>query len=77
MYMYERIKKRYEKNGMIIGSDSRWLMRHFEKLLEVNEFYANGANWLPVQYGTIIETEADRDGGEKAKKLLEEIEKED
>ena len=77
MYKFEQIKKRYEKNGILLGSDSRWLLKYFEKLLEVNEFYANVANWMPIQYGTIVETEAERDGGEKAKQLLKEIEKEE
>ena len=69
MYMFEQIKKRYDKNGILLGSDSRWLLKYFEKLLEVNEFYANVSNWLPIQYGTIVETEAERDGGLKAKEL--------
>ncbi|KKL59917.1 hypothetical protein LCGC14_2210560 [marine sediment metagenome] len=77
MYMFEMVKKRYKKNGILLGSDGRWLLRYFEKLLEVNEFYANVANWLPIQYGMIVETEAERDGGMKAKELLDEIEKED
>jgi len=77
MYKLEKINERYKKNGILLGTDSRWMMRNFEKMIEVVEFYGNVANWLPVQYGTIVETEAERDGGQKAKMLLDELNKEE
>lgn len=77
MYELEKILARYKKNGILLGSDSRWLLKVVEELYEVVEFYGHDANWLPIQYGTIIETEVDRDGGQKAKDILEKIEKED
>ena len=77
MYKLEKIQAREKKNGILLGSDRRWLLHNVERLIEVVEFYASIANWLPIQYGTIVETEAERDGGKKAKDLLDELNKEE